>query len=59
MLPVEFDYKMNIGAIWDGLSEQEKTEATKWIEEYEDKLLKHIDVYLETGHDFYSVDVEF
>lgn len=56
---IEFDYKMSLRAIWDSLSIQEKEQATKWIKEYEEKLLEQIRFYIEDGRDFRSVGVEF
>lgn len=56
---IELDYKMSLRSIWGSLSEQEKAQATKWIEEYEEKLLKHINVYIESGRNFSGVDIEF
>ena len=56
---VEYDYKMSIKEIWDNLSEQEKFQTTKWVKEYEEKLLKLVNIYIEKGQDFCDVDIDY
>ena len=56
---IELDYKKTLREIWDGLSEQEKEQATKWIKEYEERMLKQIEDYIEGGRDFRSVHVDY
>ena len=56
---IELDYKMSLREIWDSFSEREKSQATKWINEYEEKLLKLVNGYIDEGHDFYNVDIDF
>lgn len=39
-------YNKSISEIWESLSEEEKNQATKWIEEYEEKLIQQCNEYV-------------
>lgn len=56
---IEYDYKMSLGSIWNGLSEPEKIEIVKWVTEYEERLIKLINIYIEDGRYCSSVDMVF
>lgn len=49
-------YNKSISEIWGSLSEEEKNQATKWIEEYEEKLIKQCNEYV--YGELYDIDVK-
>lgn len=49
-------YNKSISEIWRSLSEEEKNQATKWIEEYEEKLIKQCNEYV--YGELYDIDVK-
>ena len=49
-------YKKSIREIWDSLSKEEKNQAAKWVEEYEEKLISAINTY--TNGELYNVDIK-
>ena len=49
-------YNKSISEIWESLSYEEKTQATKWIEEYEEKLIRLCNEYV--YGELYDIDVK-
>ena len=49
-------YNKSISEIWGSLLEEEKNQATKWIEEYEEKLIKQCNEYV--YGELYDIDVK-
>lgn len=49
-------YNKSISEIWRSLSEEEKNQATKWVEEYEEKLIKQCNEYV--YGELYDIDVK-
>ena len=56
---IEYKYKMSFKNVWNILSNDEKEQATAWIEEYEKRLLELVNRCLEDGYCFRRVDIEF
>lgn len=49
-------YNKSISEMWESLSEEEKTQATKWIDEYEKKLITLCNEYV--YGELYEIDVK-
>ncbi len=49
-------YNKSIREMWDSLSEEEKNQATRWVEEYEKKLMEQVNEYV--YGDLYPINVE-
>lgn len=52
-------YKKSIREIWDGLSEKEKEQAARWVEEYEGRLIKIAHEYVEKKRNNDNIDMDF
>jgi hypothetical protein len=52
-------YHMTVRQMWDDLTDQEKQQATKWVKEYEEKLLEKVKAYVEDGICFHSVNIKY
>lgn len=52
-------YKKSVREIWDGLSEEEKNQALRWVEEYERQLINIAREYAEKKRNNDNIDMDF
>jgi hypothetical protein len=52
-------YKKSVREIWDGLSEEEKNQAARWVEEYERRLIDIAREYAEKKRNNVNIDMDF
>lgn len=52
-------YKKSVKEIWDGLSEEEKSQAARWVEEYERRLMNVAREYVEKKRNNDNIDMDF